>query len=301
MRMTLKQLQAFYWAATCANFAQAAERLHLSTSSLSKRVTELEESLGVTLFDRSGHKAVLTAAGERLLPRAGALLIAADETRISIGDETKVSGRCVLGVGELSALTWLPRLMAYVRRHYPDVRLEPHVDLGHALEQRLRGGELDCAVIAGRSSHGAVSSQTIGQMHFVWTAAPSLAAGATSFQDHWLEVEPVVTLPTGAGTTKILDEWLMGRNLDAPYRLTCNSWGAIAGLLTEGMGVGFLPEAWSQSLARRGDLLVLDATPPLPPLTYTFQKRRNDDRPILTAMYSAIRASVDFSAPVRLL
>ena len=70
--MTLKQLEAFYWAATCANFAMAAERLHLSTSSLSKRLVELEDALGVQLFDRSGHKAVLTEAGERFLPRAGA-------------------------------------------------------------------------------------------------------------------------------------------------------------------------------------------------------------------------------------
>ena len=53
--MTLKQLEAFYWAATCASFAVAAERLHLSVSSLSKRIAELEDALGRPLFDRSGH------------------------------------------------------------------------------------------------------------------------------------------------------------------------------------------------------------------------------------------------------
>ncbi|POM21335.1 hypothetical protein CSX04_02771 [Burkholderia cepacia] len=40
---TLKQLDAFYWAATCANFSTAAQRLHLSVSSLSKRINELEQ------------------------------------------------------------------------------------------------------------------------------------------------------------------------------------------------------------------------------------------------------------------
>jgi DNA-binding transcriptional LysR family regulator len=76
--MTLKQLEAFYWAATCASFAVAAERLHLSVSSLSKRITELEDALGQPLFDRSGHKAALTDAGGA---RAGA------------------AGRCVGGGG----------------------------------------------------------------------------------------------------------------------------------------------------------------------------------------------------------
>ena len=64
--MTLKQLEAFYWAATCASFAVAAERLHLSVSSLSKRIAELE-ALGQLLFDRSGHKA---ASGGRPAPAA---------------------------------------------------------------------------------------------------------------------------------------------------------------------------------------------------------------------------------------
>jgi DNA-binding transcriptional LysR family regulator len=67
--MTLKQLEAFYWAATCLNFSVAAERVHLSVSSLSKRIAELEASLGVQLFDRSGRAAELTPQGEQLLPR----------------------------------------------------------------------------------------------------------------------------------------------------------------------------------------------------------------------------------------
>jgi DNA-binding transcriptional LysR family regulator len=299
--MTLKQLEAFYWAGTCANFATAAERLHLSTSSLSKRLVELEDSLGVQLFDRSGHKAALTEAGERFLPRASALLLAAEETRKAAGADAAISGRCLFGVGELSGLTWLPQLVAHVAQHFPALRLEPHVDIGRALDERLRNGELDCAVIAGRSSDRAISSETIGQAHFVWAAAPALVGKATGFQEKLLQDHPLVTLPVGAGTTRLLDEWLMARNLDVPQRLTCNSWGAIAGLLIEGIGVGFLPESWARALSRRGDLRMLGASPALSPLTYTFQKRRNDERPVLDAMLAAVRASADFKARPRLL
>ena len=77
--------------------------------------------------------------------------------------------------------------------------------------------------------------------------------------------------------------------------------GAIAGLLIEGIGVGFLPESWARSLSRRGDLRVLGATPALSPLVYTFQKRRNDERPLLAEMLAAVRASADFARPPRLL
>jgi DNA-binding transcriptional LysR family regulator len=279
----------------------AAERLHLSTSSLSKRLVELEDTLGVQLFDRSGHKAALTEAGERFLPRASALLLLAEETRKSVGLDTKISGRCLFGVGELSALTWLPHLVTYTRQHFPELRLEPHVDMGLALDERLRNGELDCAVIAGRSPHASIFSHTVGQTQFVWAAAPALVGKASSFQDQLLQDHPLVTLPIGAGTTRMLDEWLMSKNIDVAQRLSCNSWGAIAGLLIEGIGVGFLPETWARSLSRRGALRVLGTSPALSPLTYTFQRRRNDERPLLTAMLAAACASVDFTTPPRLL
>ena len=96
--MTLKQLEAFYWAATCASFAVAAERLHLSVSSLSKRIAELEEALGQLLFDRSGHKAALTEAGQRLLPQAGDMLASAERIRASVAQSAGSSGRCRFGV-----------------------------------------------------------------------------------------------------------------------------------------------------------------------------------------------------------
>lgn len=79
--MTLKQLEAFYWAATCLNFSVAADRVHLSVSSLSKRIAELEASLGVQLFDRSGRAAELTPQGEQLLPRIRELLHGAAQLR----------------------------------------------------------------------------------------------------------------------------------------------------------------------------------------------------------------------------
>ena len=86
--MTLKQLEAFYWAATCNSFAMAAERVHLSVSSLSKRIAELEASLGQVLFDRGRHRAALTDAGTRLLPLAAALLQQADRLQQEMGSST---------------------------------------------------------------------------------------------------------------------------------------------------------------------------------------------------------------------
>ena len=140
--MTLKQLEAFYWAATCSSFAMAAERVHLSVSSLSKRIAELEASLGQVLFDRAGHRAALTEAGTRLLPLAGGLLQQADRLQQEMGSTTGLRGPCRLGVGELTAITWLPRLLEALAAAHPALEVSVHVDVGAALAERLDKGEL---------------------------------------------------------------------------------------------------------------------------------------------------------------
>src|SRR3989344_5505459 len=158
---SVKQLEAFWWAATCANFATAAERVHLSVSSLSKRISELESTLGQSLFDRSGHRAVLTEAGERLLPAALEVLNAMAALGHTLGSREELAGRCRFCVGDLSALTWLPTFVAAAR--------------------------------------------------FAWALSPSLAGASRLGIKALLQQHPLVTLPPGAGTTRLLDDWLLAQ------------------------------------------------------------------------------------------
>jgi DNA-binding transcriptional LysR family regulator len=298
--MTLKQLEAFYWAATCANFAIAAERLHLSVSSLSKRIAELEESLGVPLFNRSGHRAVLTEAGQGLLPRALALLDDAAAIRNAFAPGAGLVGRCIFGVGELSAMTWLPRFIAQVRAQYPKLVLEPYVDVGAVLETRVDNGELDFAIVAGRSSRQTVLSQPITQAQFVWLAAPAMVDRYRSLDEMLRDRQPIIALPPGAGTTRLIDDWLLAHGIAAVERISCNNWGAIAGMLIASVGVGMLPEGWAKKLVRENLLCTLANEHPLTPLTYSFQWRRGDSRPLVSQMLTQAAGVADFSADARL-
>ena len=298
--MTFKQLEAFYWAATCANFAIAAERLHLSVSSLSKRIAELEESLGVALFDRSGHRATLTEAGQGLLPRALELLDAAAGIRNTFAPGAGLVGRCAFGVGELSALTWLPRFIAQVRAQYPKLVLEPYVNVGAVLETKVDNGELDFAIIAGRSSRETVLSQPIAQAQFVWTATPAVVEEYGSVPEMLRARQPIIALPPGAGTTRLIDDWLLAHRIATAERISCNNWGAIAGMLIASVGVGILPEAWARRLVREDLVRILTDAHPLTPLTYSFQWRRGDSRPLVTQMLARATSAVDFSADARL-
>ncbi|MEK8046239.1 LysR family transcriptional regulator [Ideonella margarita] len=293
--MTLKQLEAFYWAATCSNFAMAAERVHLSVSSLSKRVIELEASLGQTLFDRGGHRAVLTEAGTRLLPLASALLQQADHLRQEIGDTQGLRGPCRIGVGELTALTWLPRLVRAVAQAHPHLNLSVHVDIGDALADRLDRGELDVAVIAGPSRRGSLTSVPISQARFTWCARPQVASAIGTLDAAALQSHPLVTLPPGSGVTHIIDHWLQQAGAQAPRRLVCNHWGAIVGLLVDSGGIGLLPVGWAAALSGRGVLQELDSPYQLGALDYALHSRRDDLRPLIQTLRQITEEVADFT------
>lgn len=293
--MTLKQLEAFYWAATCPTFATAAERVHVSVSSLSKRITELEAALRQTLFDRSGHRATLSEAGTRLLPLAAALLQQAEQLQQDIGASIGHRGPCRIGVGELTALTWLPRLVAALSHEHPALTTSIHVDIGAALTERLDRGELDMAVIAGRPSRSTLQSRPLTQAQFTWCTRLEPANALTTMDAAALRLHTLVTLPQGSGVTHIIDEWLRQAGAEPVRRLVCNQWGAIVGLLLHSGGIGLLPVGWARALAHRGVLRELVSPYPLQSLDYAVHTRRDDLRPLVRTLSNTAAQVADFS------
>lgn len=294
--MTFRQLEAFYWAATSASFMIAAERLHISQSTLSKRISEFETYLGRPLFDRSGHKAILTPAGKLLLPLARRTLKDGDELRALMADASATRGYCRFGVGESTALTWLPDLVRLAREIYPDLVLEVSVDVGAVLEEQVDNGMLDFAVVAGRSSRIAIASQLIAEVTYCWAAARSLVGDRLEIDAEALRNLVVITMPTTSGLTRTFDLWRTTNNFEVRHRLTCNNVAAIAGLVVAGVGVGIVVESWLRHLVERKPVVIMHCATPLPPLQYYLQWRHDDTRPVIGRLRQLVLQAADFSA-----
>jgi DNA-binding transcriptional LysR family regulator len=297
--MTLKQLEAFYWASTCSSFSIAAERLSISVSSLSKRIVELESSLGAELFNRAARNAVLTPAGEHLVPHARDLLSHAGRFLSIAKSSSVIEGRCRFGAGDLTGLTWLPAMVGELQAASPNLLIEPTVTVGQVIETALVNGELDFAVIAGPSTRPGISSLIIGAAEFIWVSRQSLRSGrdVLSLRPENLSSLPLISLPSSAGTVRILDDWLTEQQVNPERTMTCESWGAVAGFIHAGLGVGFLPKAWANKLIERGAVIPLKAFPALRPLQYTFQWRRDDTRPLIKLARDIAIRTIDFHAP----
>lgn len=299
-QMTFKQLEAFYWAATCGSFAIASEKLHISQSSLSKRLAELETALKRPLFNRDGRRAVLTADGRALLPRAKALLNHADEVVASVGAAQAIQGRCRFGVGEIAASSWLPKLVSALRARHPQLKLEPYVNLGVELESSLLSGKLDAAIIARLSSHPALASVLLAQAEYIWVAAPDVIKPGCLVEEIVGEL-PVVTMAPHAGSTRLLDDWCRESGAVACDIIESNSMATIAGLISAGIAIGYLPRGWLKPMLQNKAVIPMPSNTPLKKLEYRFYWRQDDSRPVIAALREMSLKAVDYDTPFLML
>ena len=138
--MDNQSLQAFITVAECASFSQAAERLHLTQSAVSKRIATLEHQTGKKLFDRIARQVTLTEAGAALLPRAQHILQEYAAAVQAINDLSgDANGTLHLAISHLG-LHRLPPILKSFARQYPSVHLNiEFMDSEKAYEQVLQG------------------------------------------------------------------------------------------------------------------------------------------------------------------
>ncbi|MFI6880302.1 hydrogen peroxide-inducible genes activator [Streptomyces sp. NPDC050400] len=146
---SLAQLRAFAAVAEHLHFRDAAAAIGMSQPALSGAVSALEETLGVTLVERTTRKVLLSPAGERIAVRAKAVL---DEVGALLEDAEAVrapfTGALRLGVIPTVAPYLLPTVLRLVHEKYPHLDLQVHEEQTSSLLEGLAAGRLDLLLLA---------------------------------------------------------------------------------------------------------------------------------------------------------
>ena len=293
--MTLKQLQAFYWAAKLGSFAIAADRLCISQSSLSKRIAELESVLGAALFDRSARRAALTMLGEAIIEDAQKMLALATDMRKRTTTLGEIQGVLRFGIGELSAATWFPRFLRGVAVAHPHLVVEPLVSQARLMEIEVEKGTLDCAVIAGHASRPQLGAQVLCSVAFSWMASPRLKTRNVVLTLEALRQFPVIAPNASSGQAQAFNDLLLLSGAPVDRVIRCNSMNATVELTVSGAGISVLPQKHVQPLLRRKLLVSLKSEPAVPPLQYTLIWRRDDTRPLISSIKELVTKEVNFN------
>ena len=147
--MTLTELKYIVAVAAERHFGRAAERSFVSQPSLSASVKNLEDELGVQIFERGKGEVLLTPVGEEIVAQARRTLEEAERVRtVARHGSDPLDGPLRLGVIHTVAPYLLPELVAALRRSAPKMPLDIEENTTANLDEMLKGGLIDAAIVA---------------------------------------------------------------------------------------------------------------------------------------------------------
>lgn len=147
--MELRVLNYFVATAQELNMTRAAQKLLVSQPALSRQIADLEDELGVKLFNRQPRHLTLTPAGQYLYEQAKEILTLASKTKSNLQSSAVISGDLTIAAGESFSMQRLMNIVSNIIRDYPTVKI--HILSGdyEFAERRLDTGAVDFAVIIG--------------------------------------------------------------------------------------------------------------------------------------------------------
>ncbi|MDJ0853170.1 MAG: LysR substrate-binding domain-containing protein, partial [Myxococcota bacterium] len=171
---TLRQLEYVVAIADHGSFHAAARACHVTQPGLSTQIRQLEELLGLRLFERDRRKVLVTPAGEDLVRRARRVLEEAGHLVEAARVYSRpLCGRLRLGVIPTVAPYLLPRVLPAVRKRYPELVLQLHEGQTAELLDRLQRGELDLLLLALEAKLASVETLALFEDPFVLAAPAS--------------------------------------------------------------------------------------------------------------------------------
>jgi DNA-binding transcriptional LysR family regulator len=243
----LHLLRAFVTVADLKGFSAAAEALHITQPALSRRVADLESTLGLRLFHRTSRHVELTQGGQDLLERCRDLLTHGETVRErarALAEGT--AGTLRVGCAPMVMEAVVAPLIAQYRKRCPDVDLQLYEQGGERAQDAVLRGQL----------HAAVASPTEPRLRtrllFPWrllAVVPHthpLARGRT-VDIVKLVNEPILTLPVGFGTRALFNAGCETIGVRPLIRMEAAAAQTLVAAAQAGYGVAIVPSVVSMS------------------------------------------------------
>ncbi len=269
MLPTIQSLLCFESAAKYASYTQAAQELSLTQSAVSRQVKQLEDFLGLTLFNRTRYGVELTHSGQQYFQAIKGHLLALERSTLELIAHKGLGGSLKLGVVPTFATRWLlPRLREFNTLH-PEVTVHLETSTRPFLfsEQAF-----DAAVYTGTQAQVRNWPNTTALKLMLEDAVPVCAPQLiTDFFPEQLDVkgclikplspEQVASLPLLQQTTRpeIWQEWFDVSGYNHPYAMQGQRhelFSMLAVAATQGMGVAIIPQFLIENELKNNELVI---------------------------------------------
>jgi len=244
--LSIRHLRAFYEVATCGSFTRAASSMHLTQSTLTATIKQLEQDVGLTLFDRTTRRVILTTAGEKFLPVSIRLLSDFDT---ALSDLKALAEQQQGHIGIAASPSTISRLLPVViqqyRSEFPNISISLRDDSAAQIEQRVLENEVDFGIGANHSAHPDLSYQPLLKDRYgVVVTTDSPLAMATEIRWHQLQQQQLLFLSADTGIRAQLSQFREagGSSPEGERAMVeVSNPAGIAALIKQNLGISILP------------------------------------------------------------
>lgn len=234
--MEIRQLTYFVKAAELLHFTAAAEAVYITQSTLSQQIKQLEDELGMPLFDRIGKQVRLTSAGQVFLEHARTILHSVTKARQAIDDMNNlIQGELRIGVTYAFTSIIIPVLTEF-SRDYPDLKISIDYDAPENLQRKLKQSELDFMLsFHNWADDKELSLEPLLRSNIVMVVNKDHElAGRKSISIKDLQKLQLILPAKGFSSRDFIDEIFSQQRIDLKIRIELNDVHSLLSLVKEG-------------------------------------------------------------------
>ncbi len=242
MDLNLHQLKIFNTVANHLSYTRAAEEMHLSQSSVSLQVKQLEQSIGIDLFEQLGKKIYLTDAGHALEEYSRKIFALMDETML-VMDEMKgiMRGRIHVVADTTAGIYVVPQAIGAFHRLHPTIQLSLEVQSRTGAQDALIANRADMAIIGRVPDSQVFDIQEFLPNELVMIAPPGhRLAGRSNVAVDEIASETFLLREVGSATREATDRFFSDRGVEIRAGMTLGSSGAIKQAVAAELGIAVL-------------------------------------------------------------
>ena len=294
--MDTRLLGQFINVAETLHFGRASEASHVSPSALSRSIRQLEEEVGVRLFERDNRTVSLTHQGELFLDYARDALTQWDVIRHALMEEAgELHGQVSMYCSVTASYSFLFDLLSEFRRNHPRIEIKLHTGDPEYAIARVVAGDEDIAIGAkpAKLPHG-MAFKSIRTSPLVFIAAREQAehvrlSGRKPVAQAWAHI-PVILSETGLSRRRV-DAWFGRVGIQPQIYAQVAGNEAIVSMVSLGFGVGVVPKIVLDNSPLSGKVKILDIRPRLEAYDVgLFALKKKLKSPLINAFWSQIRA-----------
>lgn len=255
--MELKNLESFIQVAELGSFTKAAKRLGYTQSTVSFQIRQLEEELGVPLFERIHHTVRLTAKGRSVQRLAHEMLQAAEDMKRTAGESRSLKGTIRIAMAASLCTQLFRHDFTSFRQQHPDISLTVTTGKTEEMFRLLNQNEVDLVYTLDNHiydrNYVTVSEEEVS-VHFVASAENPLADRSRVSPEELISC-PAILTEKNVSYRKLLDEYLASHSLELLPYLEIGDTSLICSMVEAGMGISFLPDFVTEASVREGRMI----------------------------------------------